>query len=536
MNEAEAVPEGGLSSLADVGKGGFGSPWKVLVVDDEPAVHDVTALVLAGFMFEGRGIDMLHAFSGAEALTVFERTPDIAVALIDVRMEGDGDGLGLIRRLREQLGNRRVRIVLRTGWGDMQSERDIVVRYDINDYWHKTELSSQKLFSVVVTALRSYRDIVALERSQCGISRLLAASGALFQASSVDEFAETALRELADFLEAGEQAAIYLIGLSGGSGKALPAGLSIVCSRGDRGALRGRWEPGLKRLNGSEQDCIVDHGLVLLHLPTRYFETHWICAETGPSESPPDPSLLELFRVKATAALNHLLHLEQTRSAQRQSLRLLARLESVALLATNPGMSPSGDESDSVLLMLSIQAETAEWGESGALKHIERVGWFAGRLAELAGQAPDFCRAIARVAKFHDIGKLFANPSASRAWHEANGLSQAVAAEHCLLGGEFLRGIAGTTVSKVAHLAIEVAMHHHEAWDGSGYPAGLSGSAIPLAARIVALVDFYDTSLGRMGEEGGCSAAEICSCLPSLAGRYFDPGLVDIFLARRDEF
>ncbi len=140
--------------------------WKLLIVDDEPEVHQITELALANFTFNNKSIEFLNAYSAAEALEIIKNTPDIALTLLDVVMESDHAGLHLVQKIREEIGNHMIRIVLRTGQPGMAPEHDIIVNYDINDYAEKTELSAQKLFTIVVASLRAYRDITALEESR----------------------------------------------------------------------------------------------------------------------------------------------------------------------------------------------------------------------------------------------------------------------------------------------------------------------------------------------------------------------------------
>lgn len=140
--------------------------WKVLIVDDDPEVHQITKLALMGFHFENRGISFLHAYNSREAFAILQTNSDIALAILDVVMETDHAGLSLVQQIRQELGNRSIRIVLRTGQPGLAPERDIITNYDINDYTEKTELSAQKLFTIVVTSLRAYRDILRLKESR----------------------------------------------------------------------------------------------------------------------------------------------------------------------------------------------------------------------------------------------------------------------------------------------------------------------------------------------------------------------------------
>lgn len=138
--------------------------WKVLVVDDEKEIHNVTELALDDFHFEGKTLSLLNAYSGQEARELIERNPDTSMILLDVVMETDHEGLDVVKYIREVLGNDRVRIVLRTGQPGQAPEQSVVVDYDINDYKTKTELTSSKLFTTVVTALRSFRHLLTIER------------------------------------------------------------------------------------------------------------------------------------------------------------------------------------------------------------------------------------------------------------------------------------------------------------------------------------------------------------------------------------
>jgi two-component system sensor histidine kinase ChiS len=136
-----------------------GSSWKLLVVDDEAAVHDVTRLALAAFSFEGRPLRLLSAYSAAEAETMLAKHPDTAVILLDVVMETDAAGLEFVHHVRTVEKNHLVRIILRTGQPGHAPENRVIVEYDINDYKHKADLTSQRLFTAVIGALRSYRDL-----------------------------------------------------------------------------------------------------------------------------------------------------------------------------------------------------------------------------------------------------------------------------------------------------------------------------------------------------------------------------------------
>lgn len=140
--------------------------WKVLIVDDEEEIHAVTRLALHDFSFGGRHLEFMSAYSGAQARECLRDNPDVAIVLLDVVMETDSAGLDVAQFIRQELGNHFIRIVLRTGQPGLAPERRVLKLYDINDYRAKTELTQDRLFSVIYTALSSYRDLIALARSR----------------------------------------------------------------------------------------------------------------------------------------------------------------------------------------------------------------------------------------------------------------------------------------------------------------------------------------------------------------------------------
>ena len=89
--------------------------WRILIVDDEPDVHQATQLALKGVVVEGRLLEFVHAYSAAEARACLKESTNIAVALLDVVMESEDSGLRLVRFIRDELANHSIRILLRTG-------------------------------------------------------------------------------------------------------------------------------------------------------------------------------------------------------------------------------------------------------------------------------------------------------------------------------------------------------------------------------------------------------------------------------------
>lgn len=139
-------------------------PVRVLVADDEPDVLAVTRLSLRGMRHGGRPVELVPTTTGAGTVAAMRADPGIAVILLDVVMETDTAGLDACRAVREELGNRYVRILLRTGQPGAAPERATIDDYDIDGYLPKAELTTNRLYAAVRTALKAFDELVDLDR------------------------------------------------------------------------------------------------------------------------------------------------------------------------------------------------------------------------------------------------------------------------------------------------------------------------------------------------------------------------------------
>ena len=195
---AQAADE--LLFLDDEAPASFAESWNVLIVDDEPEMHAITRLALRDLSFRGRGLNFLSAHSGREAETLLRSNDDIALILLDVVMETEDAGLKVAQFVRESLRNERVRIVLRTGQPGQAPERNVIVEYDINDYKEKTELTSQKLVTTVISSLRTYQAITVVAALNCELEAKVR-----LRTEELEQSNERLRRSL-DALEQGERA------------------------------------------------------------------------------------------------------------------------------------------------------------------------------------------------------------------------------------------------------------------------------------------------------------------------------------------
>jgi putative two-component system response regulator len=173
-------------------------------------------------------------------------------------------------------------------------------------------------------------------------------------------------------------------------------------------------------------------------------------------------------------------------------------------------------------------ALAVEYRDNDTGDHTWRVARYSRIVAEGLGLAPDFCRNLYLAAPLHDVGKVGIPDGVLLKPGRLDPDEFALVQTHTAIG----RRILGGSASELIRLAAEVAEAHHEKWDGSGYPRGLAGAAIPLAARIVAVADVFDALTTQRPYKAAMSFEAARACIRAESGRHFDPACVAAFCAR----
>ena len=176
---------------------------------------------------------------------------------------------------------------------------------------------------------------------------------------------------------------------------------------------------------------------------------------------------------------------------------------------------------------ISMLGEAAHFNDEDTGVHIWRMAAYSEALARAAGKSEDYCRDIERAAAMHDTGKIGIPKEILQKPGPLDASEWKVMRTHCQLGRDIL--VKGT--SETFKMAASIAMYHHEKWDGSGYPEGLAGEAIPLEARLVAIADVFDALTMRRPYKEPWSVERALEILREGAGRHFDPHLIDVFFS-----
>ena len=177
-----------------------GPEWRVLIVDSDPDVHAAFRLALEGHSLFGRPLVFLYARSGTQARNLLRSEQDLAVVVLDAVTDGTGAGLDLVDFIRYTAGLRNSRIVLRTGRPGQAPDLETLLRYDINDCRTKTELTPDRLLAIVVTAVRSYEQLCAIEANRRSLELMVRSSASLLEETNLHAFARGVITQLATLL------------------------------------------------------------------------------------------------------------------------------------------------------------------------------------------------------------------------------------------------------------------------------------------------------------------------------------------------
>jgi len=178
------------------------------------------------------------------------------------------------------------------------------------------------------------------------------------------------------------------------------------------------------------------------------------------------------------------------------------------------------------LELIQRLGRAAEFKDNETGMHVMRMSHVSGRLALQMGMDPHFSEQLIHAAPMHDIGKIGIPDYVLLKPGKLDDEELALMRKHPEMGAKIL----GNSTSPLIKLAHSVALYHHEKWDGSGYPFGLKGEAIPLEARIVAVADVFDALLNKRPYKEAWPVEDAVAEIEANRGKHFDPAVVDAML------
>lgn len=479
-------------------------PWKIVIADDEKDVHTLTKAVLKDLKYNDRPIEFISTYNKEETIEYLKENKDVALILLDVVMEEDDTGLQIAKKIRNELKNNMIQIVLRTGQPGSAPETDVVINYGINDYKEKTELTSKKLITTVITALRTFKTMKSLEASKKGLKQIIEASENFFDDSSSVLFNQGILNQIISILKLNHDA-VLVEHFDSLTVEKINDSYSIINGAGIFEGINRFDMLDLKvkaliiQAINSQKSLFKDNICVgYLELEPNRSNIIYISSYANLKEI--DKNLIEVFFRHTTVSVNNLKLNEELFTTQKKIIEVLGQVVEKRYV----------DDPN----------------------HIKRVAEMSYILARKIGLEEEEAKTLKIVSPMHDLGKIGISDAILLKPGKLTQEEFETMKEHTTIGYSMLKDTKKATLNMAANVAYE----HHERWDGSGYPRGLKGEEISMVGRITAIIDVFDALANKRCYKEAWENENIKEYISSHRGTQFDPKLVDIFLENFDEF
>lgn len=473
--------------------------WKILIVDDEKEVHALTQLVLNDVFFEGSSLQFFNAYSAKEAKKILNENPDIAIAMIDVVMETDDAGLLLVKYIREELCNKIMRIILRTGQPGQAPEQKVIVDYDINDYKAKIELTAQKLFTSVAVALRSYRDICLIEKNRNGLEKIINSSNYLFELTTLKHFAASAIKEIIVLLNAKDGLTCFVASKNNGIFEIISSTSNISFDNSLNKSIPKKFYDKINEVT-LKQSSIFYPDSYIGYFKAKNGAENILYVERNELFSTLEKNLISLFGYNVGVAFDNLALNQEIIDTQKEIIFTLGGI---------------------------LESRSKE-----TLSHVRRVGELSYLLALKYGLNEDKAELLKMAAPMHDIGKVAISDTILNKPSTLTAEEFEIIKKHTSIGYDILKK-SNRPILKAAAI---IAHQHHERYDGTGYPNQLKKDEIHIYGKICGLCDVVDALSYKRVYKDPWSLNEIIKYVQNEKGKQFDPILVELFLSSIDEF
>ncbi len=483
--------------------------YKVIIADDDDEVHKITKMLLGDFTFNSRKLEFIDTYSGSETMEVLASRDDIAILFLDVVMEKKNSGFEVVEYLRNDLHNYMTRVILRTGQPDEAPQEKVIEKYDINDYRLKTELTVKRLYTSVYTAVRSYRDLSKLQSHKAGLEKIIRASANLFNKDSLNDFLVSVLQELASFHDQS-RGVVYLRQdqVSNGLVSVTRDNRNyIIAATGSYEMYIGRemdevpeLSHVLRYLNGPMDDEMgfvrkIENGFLVIGKDNMH-STNYIFIEGEHQRF--DFDLLNLFLSNFSVTLDNFILNNMLKDTQREIVFALAE---------------------------TVESHFEETGN-----HIKRISSMMYEFALLHRMSYQEAEMLRLASTMHDLGKIAIPDAILKKPGKLTAAEFDIIKTHTVHGYKILNG----SDLPILQMAAGIALNHHEKYDGSGYPGGKKDSAIPLSARMMAIVDVFDALTHKRVYKDAYSREDAINMVMEGRGTHFDPYLLDLFMANLD--
>lgn len=462
--------------------------------------------ILSEIKFNNRYIETILVNSVEDLKEFIVSNPNTALIIIDLDINKDiaHSKLKVINYIRDTINNKTIRIILKGSFSEKNSSTAYALKYNINGFINNETLTNDSVTASILSCLRGYDDLYAMNKNKKGLEQIIKSSSMLFRTQSMKKLAFIVLNHLSSII----------------SPKVLSS-FMITKSQNNFYFLSGTGKYSSNLMKNSIPSDIVERLYDATNFKkNRYFDNYFIVflGENKVNQNIiyceiPEPlssitiDLIEIFCTNVSAAINSMYLNEELETTEKELIFTLGEIS---------------------------EARSRETGH-----HVKRVAEYSKILALSYGLSQKEAEMIRMASPMHDVGKLAIPDSILNKPAKLTKEEFEVMKTHSRIGYEMLK----RSNKRLMKSASIIALEHHEKYDGTGYPYGLSGEDIHLYGRITAVADVFDALGTERVYKKAWELNKIISYFKEESGHHFDPKLVKIFfkslneiLAIRDKF
>lgn len=482
--------------------------WKILIVDDDNFIHRMIKEINQDIKFEGKSIEFCSAYTSEQAINILRENKDVALVLLDVFLEQQNRSLKLAEYIREEMKNVDTRIVLMTDKGSINLQEEIILNYDINGYENKSDLFSKKMNTVILSSLRSFKDINRIKSNRAAMEQVVESISKLYETNSIDEFLSSSLYHLSSVINQCKEKK----SCSTNSFAALRQGetniFKLVSGKGKYA----------ESINKKIRETVTESDLIKVNKifnigDHEFFDNCYIS------------------RYKSTAGNEAIIFIEIYGEIEHVDMELLDVFhKSISATFDNLCLSLEIEETQKEILYTLGEVTEARSEETGF--HVKRVSKYCELLGEEYGLSRREIMLLTHATPIHDIGKIAIPDNILLKPGKLTPEEFNIMKTHTTIGYNLLKN----SNREILEIAAIVAHEHHERYDGKGYPRGLKGEEIHIYARIAAIADVFDALGSPRVYKKAWVINDILKYFREEQEKHFDPKLVDILFANLDRF
>lgn len=476
--------------------------FKILIADNEIKMHTVTFNLIHDYKFDEFSIEFLHAFNRAQALDLLMKNQDIVMTIVNEKMDSPIDGIAISRFIREELDNNTMKIVLRTKDSSYYSIESFIYKYNIGDCKTSSELKGNRLFRLILSSVNQYVQMLSLDGHRIELQKIIKASSDMHEYSSQDELLKGFLMQISSLIDCNSNDSLVVKWDKEGQ-------FEIVAALGDY---------------DKDIGLLIDQ-VELSHMGDHSLKSHMIQNQKHSLEFF-DNYFIATYQ-SSVGCIYCIYYEHKKDSINRNLLKVFMKNSSILLdkFLINDKIYEEQRE------MIISLGEFVEKRDKWIHNHVVRVSKLSRVLASKLDFDEDEITKIELASSIHDVGKLVVPDNILNKPGKLDVEEFETIKKHTTTGFHLFEALDTSFLEIIKNII----RHHHEWWNGNGYPDNLIGERIPVEARLVAIIDVFDALTSERPYKKAWTVEKAVEYIEKQSSIQFDPRLVDIFMDSLDE-